>query len=278
MKTRLYILLAILAALAPGVSASAQVTIVSHRAIYDLSLAKSTGRSGISGADGRMVMELSGSACEGWSVTFRRVMELRPGEGSVKLLDTQIVSWESGDGLSMHMTQKEFVDNSLQTDTKLAAEFAEHGQPGHGHVDLPTPGDFDLSPGTVFPIEHQLRLMTTAEGNGVRDVSYVFDGSSGTKVFKAITFIGKRKEPQAITTDANKEIAELAKIPSWPVSISFFDTSSRDDSGEELPSYQVSFTLYENGVAENLIMDYGDFAVAGKLSGLEFLKPSDCHS
>jgi hypothetical protein len=277
MKKILYAVVASLTtALTASADVSAQISIVSHRAIYDLSLAESSGRSGISGADGRMAMELTGSACEGWTVNFRRVMELRPNEGAVKLLDTQIASWESGDGLSMHMSQKEYIDSALQSDTKLSAEFPKRGQSGHGHIDLPTPGEFDLLPGTVFPIEHQLRLMTAAEANSARDVSYVFDGSSGTKVFKAITFIGKKKEPGTSPAGAvGENVAALAKTPSWPVSISFFETS---DASGEVPSYQVSFMLYENGVAENLVMNYGDFAVAGKLSRLDFLKQSDCHS
>jgi len=278
MKKTFFAILAVLPmAMDFGQGAVAQATIVAHRAIYDLTLANTTSRSGISGADGRMVIELTGSTCEGWSVSFRRVMELRPDEGNVKLLDTQIASWESGDGLSMRMTQKEFVDNTLESDTKLKVEFAKRGETGHGHTDLPTPGDFDLDPGTVFPIEHQLRLMTAAEANGTRDVSFVFDGSSGTKVFKAITFIGKRKEPSPLPAkiDSN-DAGELAKVPSWPVSISFFEIKDEEPTGEELPSYQVSFNLYENGVAENLMMDYGDFAMVGKLSGFELLKQSSC--
>jgi EipB-like len=278
MKKILYAVLATLPMVLGSAEALGQVTIVAHRAVYDLTLASSTTRSGISGADGRMVMELTGSACEGWSVNFRRVMELRPNEGDVRLLDTQIASWESGDGLSMRMTQKEYIDNGIQSDTKLSAEFPRRGEAGRGHTELPTPGDFDLSPGTIFPVDHQLRLMTTAEANGARDISYVFDGSSGTKVFKAISFIGKRKESEELPAESPKTIAELARVPSWPVSISFFDVDKDDSSGEELPSYQVSFTLYQNGVAGNLVMDYGDFAVAGKLSGLEFMKQSDCHS
>ena len=270
-------ILATFAGLLSTLPVSSQISIVSHRAVYDLTLARATGR-GITGADGRMVIELTGSACDGWSVSFRRVMELRPDEGNAKLLDTQIASWEAGDGLSMRMTQKEFVDNSLETDTKLSAEFAKRGEPGHGHIELPTPSDFDLTSETVFPIEHQLRLMTTAEGNGTRDISYVFDGSSGSKVFKAITFIGKRKEPGEVQpTLHNKDTETLAKVASWPISISFFEIKPGETQGEELPSYQVSFTLFENGVAENLEMDYGDFAMSGRLAGFELLKQSVCN-
>jgi EipB-like len=278
MKKTLFALIATFWVCSGGLVAAAQVSIASHRAIYDLSLVRSTTRAGIATADGRMAMELTGSACEGWSVNFRRVLRLLPNEGITKLLDTQITSWEAGDGLSMRVAQKEYVNEALQSDTKLSAEFPKRGEAGRGHMDLPTPEEFDLSPETIFPIEHQIRLMTAAEADGTRDVSHVFDGSSGTKVFKAITFIGKKREPNSTAPTTGKPEDRLAALPSWPVAISFFEDNPDEETGEELPSYQVSFTLYENGVAENLLMDYGDFAVKGTLSKLDFLKQPDCHS
>ena len=39
------------------------------------------------------------------------------------------------------------------------------------------------------------------------------------------------------------------------------DQEARGGLGEELPSYQMSFTLYENGVTNDLVMDYGDYAL-----------------
>jgi len=278
MKKILFVLIATFSACCGDLAAAAQVTIASHRAIYDLTLVRSAARAGIATADGRMAMELTGNKCEGWSVNFRRVLRLQPNEGEPKFLDTQIASWEAADGLSMRVSQKEYVNQALQSDTKLSAEFPKHGEAGQGHIDLPSSEDFDLPSETIFPIEHQLRLMTAAEADGTRDVSHVFDGSSGTKVFKAITFIGKKRDPSKDAAAGATPIKGLAALPSWPVAISFFEDKPDDDTGEELPSYQVSFILYENGVAENLVMDYGDFSVKGTLSNLEFLKKSDCHS
>ena len=42
--------------------------------------------------------------------------------------------------------------------------------------------------------------------------------------------------------------------------------------GEATPAYQIGFTMYENGVADNLVLDYGDFALGGNLKVLEFLE------
>ena len=60
-------------------------------------------------------------------------------------------------------------------------------------------------------------------------------------------------------------------VRSWPVSVGYFDPTkpTKDDFGEEMPSYQMSFTLYENGVTNDLVMDYGDYALGGSLKTIE---------
>ena len=34
--------------------------------------------------------------------------------------------------------------------------------------------------------------------------------------------------------------------------------------------------MYENGVASSLVLDYGEFALAGKLTDLKMLEPTNC--
>ena len=48
------------------------------------------------------------------------------------------------------------------------------------------------------------------------------------------------------------------------------------DGSAETPEYQVSFDMYENGVATGLVLDYGDFALSGTLADLKLLDESDC--
>src|SRR5262245_3759873 len=110
------LLLSMAALAALGSNASAATNIRAHRAVYDLKLERTAEGSNVSGVDGRMVLELTGSACEGWSTSFRRVIEMRPTEGETSLFDNQVAAWESGDGLSMQLNDKQFVNNRLDTE------------------------------------------------------------------------------------------------------------------------------------------------------------------
>ena len=58
----------------------------------------------------------------------------------------------------------------------------------------------------------------------------------------------------------------------WPITVSYFSAGK----GEEVPDYQVSFDLYENGVATGLVLDYGGFALGGKLADLTIYDASEC--
>jgi hypothetical protein len=257
--------------LAAPATQAALVNIAPHRAVYDLELVRTaSGRSTISGVDGRMVIEIAGGTCEGWSVTFRRVMEMRPSDGETKLTDTQGTSFESGDGLSLRLNQKDYVDNKLDVETDLTAELPPDHKAGKGNIAKPDGEDFDLPAGTVFPISHQLRVMEAAASGKKQDVSTLFDGSSGSNTYKAITFIGSKRH-------SSSSQPHLANQEAWPTSISFFAPKKPGEVGEDVPDYQVSFDLYTNGVAENLVLDYGEFVLAGKLTRLDFLDQPKCN-
>jgi hypothetical protein len=267
------LLLGFAALAALGSNAFATVTIRAHRAVYDLKLERSSEGSNVSGADGRMVMELTGSACEGWSTSFRRVMEMRPAEGETQLFDNQVASWESGDGQSLQLNDKQFINNRLETETKLKADMdTDRSKGGKGVIDEPKSEQFDLPSGVLFPMAHQKHIMEAAERGETRDVSILFDGASGSKIYKVISFIGKRKEPGADKT-ADKA---LQTLPSWPLSVTFYEYDTKQTTSEELPSYQMSFPIYENGVAGTLTIDYGDYVLSGKLTSLELLDQQDC--
>ena len=48
------------------------------------------------------------------------------------------------------------------------------------------------------------------------------------------------------------------------------------DGNPDTPDYQVSFDMYDNGVASSLVLDYGDFALSGTLSDLKLLDKPSC--
>ena len=62
---------------------------------------------------------------------------------------------------------------------------------------------------------------------------------------------------------------------SWPISVSYYDPS-QSSAGEEVPSHQMSFMLYDNGVTGDISIDYGNFKLKGALTSLEMLEKPDC--
>jgi hypothetical protein len=270
--------LTFLLVLAAGSPLAQAGSMTPHRAVYDLSMARADRSSGVTAVSGRMAFELQGSSCSGWSVSFRIANRFTQAEGDNKVIDSRSTSWESGDGLEMQFSQKEFVDNALQSESRIEAKKASLAAAPSGTITGGDGKDFTLPEGTVFPMVHQFRLLDAAQAGRSRDVTTVFDGSDGDKVFRAISFIGKRHAPGSVADDAaNAKAAGLKSLASWPVTVSYYPAGAgtATDSADK-PDYQVSFTMYENGVSTGLAMDYGDFALKGTLAELDFLPVEKC--
>ncbi len=264
------------ATLCLATTAADAATIVPHRAVYDLRLTRAKEGADLSNVDGRMVFEILGSACDGWTVSFRMVNQFRPTDGAAKLIDTQTTSYESGDGLDLRYSQKEFIDNRLDRESrvKVSRQEVQGEGKGKGKIELPSVKDFTVPAEALFPMRHQLKLMDAALADGTRDTSLIYDGSDSEKTFRAISFIGKRKAAGANARDKeNGEAAALAGLPSWPMTISYYDVAG---GNQDTPTYQIGFDMYENGVATGLVLDYGDFALDGKLAKLELLDAGTC--
>lgn len=265
----------LLASVFATLSAQAMASaVVPHRAIYDLEMIRTAQSGNIGGVTGRMAYEITGSECDGWTVSFRLVNQFQYKEGESRLIDTQSSSWETGDGREMNYSQKEFIDSKQGDEKRLAVSRAAKDAEGEGKIILPKESSFKISSETIFPMRHQLRLMDAAAKGETRDVSLIYDGSEDDKPVRAITTIGKKVDAGTSKDDAsNPNASGLQKLPSWPVSIGYYST---DESSAETPLYQINFDMYENGVSTGLVMDYGNFALSGKLAHLEFLKPETC--
>src|SRR5690606_35728187 len=100
--------------------------LVPHRAVYDLALDNASDRSGITGLSGRMVYEFAGSACDGYTVTFRFVTRIDTDEAS-RLTDQQTSSYEDAEGRSFSFVTRSFVDKELNSELKGVARAGEEG-------------------------------------------------------------------------------------------------------------------------------------------------------
>lgn len=247
-----------------------------HVAVYDVTLKRAEDRLGIVKVAGRLVLELSGSDCSDWTVNFRMVSQFYSEDQSVKLLDTQSSTWESGTSHKLQVTQRHFVDNALDTEARVGATI-ETGGRVHGQIDQPKGETFELARGTIFPIAHLKKIVMAAEKKEHRDKSIVFDGSEGSKSYTAITFIGTERKAGTHTTALKTgDASRLGRVAAWPVAISFYDPDNNKHV-EGTPSYQMEFEMFANGVSGDMIIDYGDYALEADLAKLEYNKPGSCH-
>jgi hypothetical protein len=252
-------------------SAGAAPAVAPHRAVYDLSLLRTSDQ--LQSASGRLAFEIEGSSCEGYTVSFRMATRYRPKEGEMTLIDTMTTTYEGPGALDFRHQITERVDGTVKSDlrVKMTRETAEAA--GKGSISSKPGESFTVAAGTLLPMQHQLRLMALGQSGGGRDSSVIFDGSDEGKSFRAISFVSKAKPAASLVRDAGNPAAEpLQALSAWPTTVTYFNL----EGSAETPEYQVSFDMFENGVATGLVLDYGDFALAGKLADLKMLEASDC--
>lgn len=258
----------------PVARAGGEVTLAGHRAVYDLQLAQSRGKQALESVRGRILYDFSGSRCEGYALNFRQVTELQPGEGKPGVMsDLRSTNWEDGTGRRFTFTTQNFI-NGEEID---AAQGSAQREGGSAAVKIEKPEAKAIDLGDViFPSAHMKRIIATAiDGRTVLEIA-TFDGSEkGEKVYNSLAVIGQPIAPgSAPPPDSAAGQKALEPLRRWPVTISYFDRAKA--SGEQTPSYAISFELYENGIARGVRLDYGDFVLEGTLTSLEIKKAAPC--
>jgi EipB-like len=257
-------------------SAPAPVTLVPHRAIYDLSLGTTRANSQLAGVRGRILYDFGGSACQGYSLDFRQVSELDSGEGKVSTSDLRSTTWEGADAKSFKFTSENFVDENLIDSVDGRAE--REATKTAVALEKPQQKSLSLAPGVVFPTEHMVRVIKAARA-GQAVLSFpVYDGSdTGDKVFDTLTVIGHEVKPdERGHDDAAAAEPKLAAVPRWPVTVSYFERGKTENGTEQTPAYAISFELYANGISRALALDYNNFVINGKLASLDIKDAAPC--
>lgn len=258
-------------------SAAPNVVFAPHRAVYDISLIDSVPGSGVAGVSGRMVYELNGSACDGYTQNMRFITVMTNQEGEETVSDLRNSSWEEAGGKKLRFSSSQYQNDQLADSSQGDASRAGGGQASTG-VNLVKPAKKRVSlPSDIyFPMQHALTLVEAAKSGSKFFTANLYDGSEkGEKYYLTNTVIGKKIEPGAKALTASLKGTEpLASRPSWPLTISYFEVGKEKE--DALPAYELSFRYFENGVTTDLKIDYGEFSIRGDLKELTFLDQGKC--
>lgn len=269
-----------LAVLAPALAEAdvpaGSVVLSPHRAIYELSLERSTPGSSVAEVNGRIVYEITGSPCEGYAQNMRFVSVTSSQEGNAQQTDLRTSSWEDVPARKLRFSSSNFQNDNLTEQSRGQAVREAPQAPGKAELTRPEKKTIELPPTARFPVQHSMELIAAARAGRQLVTADLYDGSeNGTKIYSTSTVIGSRIVPGATKTLAKlKDGDTLETVPSWPVSISYFASGERRK--DELPLYEMSYRFHENGVTSGIVIDYGEYAVKAELKDFTYLDAGKC--
>lgn len=255
----------------------ASVYLAPHRAVYEMRLGDIRQGTAITDVSGRMVFEITGSECEGYTQNMRFVMQMTNRDGSATLTDMRSSSWEDALARRYRFNISNYKDQELEESTNGSAVI-EDGKDGI-KIDLQKPRIAEVRlPGKIaFPVVHSRMLITAARAGREVLEADVYDGSDkGEKVYSTLALIGKARKGLGTAASNVKNGTRLKDLASWPMSISYYDKGK--DKTDALPVYEISFLFLENGVSDNLVIDYGEFSIKGTLTEIELYEPTKCEA
>ncbi len=270
-------LLALVAAVASSTTViAAPAALIPHRATYNISLIDARAGAGISELSGRMVYELTGSECAGYTQTMRFVTRTTNQEGNVSLSDLRSSSWEDGSGDRFRFNSSQYRNDALSEQT--VGEAVRRKRPSEIRVELTKPKRkvTRISADAMFPIQHSMNLLQAARDGRKLFSTDLFDASeSGEKVYATNAFIGARLEAgYNKSLDKVNGSDNLDALSAWPVAMSYFEKGT--EKTDAVPAYELAFVFFDNGVSRRIRIDYGDFSIRGDLKELVMLDTAKC--
>ena len=258
----------------PAGTVQGPIMMVPHRAVYDMVLDTTRASSNVTGVDGRMVFEITGSACEGYTQNMRFVTRTESSESDPTISDLRSTTFENAAATQFRFTGSQLRDQKPSDSAAGNADRPSRSAALEVHLAEPEKKSLTFAGAVYLPVQHSIALVEAGRAGKTRLKADLYDGSElGDKVYETISDIGPMVPPggnKSLPVIKNSE--RLDALPAWPVTISYYEKASAGQ--DAAPAYQLGFLFYDNGVSRKLVIDYGDFAIKGDLKEITFLDPS----
>lgn len=253
--------------------------LVPHRATYGITLRSAASGSGISGARGAMQYRFS-DACDAWTVESQIYLRMEYEESGDVETTWAFASWESKNAQNYRFRVRQNRDGEsvelLQGRAKLfptrSDKKALPGRPRSGGVAQftdPEEMEIELPKGTMFPTAHLAALIEAARSGASRFARVVFDGSSVDNPYEINAIIDKGAAGPRKST---RGTGTLPAHPSWRVQLAYFPVKSKG----LLPEFEMNVRYREDGIAEEMFQDFGNFMLDFTPQDVEVLPTPDC--
>jgi hypothetical protein len=255
---------------------AAATELVSHRAVYDLTLGSTEASASIVTASGRLVFEIAGSSCEGYTVNSRFVTRVTDREGLTRTSDMRSATYETLEPATFSFRNETFVDGEADSEVNGEARLEANGLV----VTLTAPKESSVElPRAIFPTAHtRLILDSVAAGDRVVEAPVFDSGDTADTIYDTTTVIGPATEGLPGASESERRafvgLPDAATIPTHRLVISYF--AANQPRGEPTPDHELAFTLLQNGISYDVTFDYGTFSLIGRLAELSLLPTTPC--
>ena len=243
-----------------GEAESLAAKLVPYRAIYDFELVSAETQTNIINADGLAKYEFI-EGCDGWTSNEDLFLNLRNTEGESEVFATKTSTWESKNGTIFRFKNAQILGSVGDMPLELAGHAKKDAHSTVVFIDSPYRDRLVLDTAILFPTKMVNEVIDAAE-RGDRFLSrLVFDGSDAENGFLVSVVIGKKNPP------LDKQPEPLLRSSWWSMSLAFYSLSNQT----ELANFVVEMDVYDNGIAQNRTINFGDYVVKAVLNRLEAL-------
>lgn len=245
-----------------------------HKALYKVTMIGTKSSSQILDVSGDMYYELSKN-CTGWITNHNfNLIYSYVDIGNVNL-KSDFSTFESHDGEIFEYTSQRRRDGRLFEQYKggVVPENIETGR--QAVYDTPEGLRFNLSPGTIFPIAHTIKILELFDTNQKFYNAIVFDGSDDTGPYEINAFIGDNASLDTldINIDSDDIDGRLLETQARKVRLAFFPVLEEERTESE---YEMTLFFHRNGVVSEMVIEYPEFTVKQSLEAIEALEQPSC--
>lgn len=257
--------LVVLLGLAGATCARANAVLAPHGARYSLSLHDSVRSPDVTALKGELEVRFEFS-CDGWRLEQSLGFRIRTRDGTSLEHLAHLSGFEEHDGSRFTFSTRTWEDRKLAD--SVAGVVSRDPASGEANVRYAQPAQKreSLPRDVLLPGQHMLELLNVARSGGRTLMRTVFDGSSDKNPFQVSAWIGTPGGSERPVPGV------LEGHVSWPVRLAYFDLRAIEPAAD----FEMSVQLYDNGVAGDMIYDYGDFAIDVRVEEVTLLPVPDC--
>jgi len=239
-------------------------TLAAHHAVYKLTL-DTTKEQGVLAASGTMTYDVL-DTCGAWTTSQHLVLQFTNKDGQDVHMVSDYATLENKEGTHLDFHTKEITDGAVNQQLDGTAVLDHSGGTGHADFTSPQKNTVLLPIGTLFPMAHTGAIIDAA-ASGKKFLSVpLFDGTGASGAEDTFVTIESWRPAAA------QKWPGLSDLPFGRVHISFFDRTT----ASETPNYEIGMQYFANGVADGMVMDFGDFSMDGQMQQFELKPPAKC--